>query len=279
MTPPTMAPASPRWLGLVAAHLRRDWLTAWSYRLPFVTGLFGSLISLLVYYFIAKLVDRSEFREIPELSQGYFAFVMLGSSLVAIMNTGLTANAARLQRAQATGTLEAMAATPAPLWLTTFLGSLYELMYATASGVVTVALGVAFFGVRLDVQPAGIPLIVVGLVATFALFASIGMVIAAFGLVFKKTGPLLTLVNTGLAFLGGVFFPIDVLPGPIRFIAELMPFTWAVDLIRLTLLAGALPIQRLVGLCVCAVVVFPLAVLLFERSVTHTRRVGTLGQY
>ena len=264
---------------LVSAHVRRDWVTAWSYRLPFIAGLFSSLFGLITYFFIARLVDRSEFEETPELANGYFAFVMLGSSLVAIMTVGLTANASRLQRAQSTGTLEAMAAAPAPLWLTTFLGSMYELLYATASAFVTVALGVAFFGVRFNVGPLGALVVAGGIVATFLLFASLGMAVAAFGLVYKRTGPLIALMTTALSLLGGVFFPVDLLPGPVEFFAKIMPFTWAVDVIRLTLLAGQVPVLRFVALAATAALAFPLSAVLFDRALVQTRRSGTLSHY
>jgi ABC-2 type transport system permease protein len=266
-------------LALTGAHLRRDWAIAWSYRVPFFTGLFTSVGSLVVFFFIAKLVDQSTFEGTPELANGYFAFVVVGSALMGIMAVGLSSFAMQLQSSQTNGTLEAVAAAPTPLWLTVLLGSLYELLYATAASVVTLAIAVAFFDVRFDVRPTGVPLVAAGVAATFMLFASVGMLIAAFTLVFKRSGPLLLIINTTLAFLAGVYFPIELLPGPVAVVAQLLPITWAVDLVRLTLLAGELPVGRLLVLAGSAILAAPLAIAVFRRATFHTRRRGTLGQY
>jgi ABC-2 type transport system permease protein len=278
----TVLPASAsrvRPLRLTAAHLRRDWAIAWSYRVPFFTGLFTSIGSLVMFFFIAKLVDQSSFEDTPELANGYFAFVVLGSALTGIMAVGLSSFASQLQSSQTNGTLEAIAAAPTPLWLSVLAGSLYDLLYATASSVVTVAAAVLLFDVRFDVRPAGIPLVAAGAVATFVLFASLGMLVAAYTLVFKRVGAILTIMTASLAFMAGVFFPIDLLPRPVAVVAEVLPFTWAVDLIRLTLLAGELPVGRLAVLAASALLVAPITIYVFERATLWTRRRGTLGQY
>jgi ABC-2 type transport system permease protein len=268
-----------RLLALTAAHLRRDWRIAWSYRVPFFTGLFTSVGSLLMFFFIAKLVDQSTFDETPELANGYFAFVVVGSALMGIMTVGLSSFATQLQSSQASGTLEAVAAAPTPLWLSVMLGSLYDLLYATASAILTVVIAVVFFDVRFDVRPAGVPLAAAGVGATLVLFASIGMLVAAFTLIFKRSGALLTIMTAGLAFLAGVFFPVALLPGPVAVLAELIPLTWAVDLIRLTVLAGELPVGRLAVLTGAALLAAPLSIAVFERATSHTRQSGTMGQY
>jgi ABC-2 type transport system permease protein len=235
--------------------------------------------SLLMFFFIAKLVDQSTFENTPELANGYFAFVVVGSALMGIMTVGLSSFATQLQSSQANGTLEAVAAAPTPLWLSVMLGSLYDLLYATASAILTVAIAVVFFEVRFDVRPAGVPLAAAGVGATLALFASLGMLVAAFTLVFKRSGALLAIMTAGLAFLAGVFFPVDLLPRPVAVLAELIPLTWAVDLVRLTVLAGELPVGRLFVLTGAALLAAPLSIAIFERATSHTRQSGTMGQY
>jgi AraC family transcriptional activator of pobA len=40
------------------------------------------------------------------------------------------------------------------------------------------------------------------------------------------------------ALLGGVYFPIELLPGPIQAVAELLPFTWGLEVMRGALLGA-----------------------------------------
>ena len=59
---------------------------------------------------------------------------------------------------------------------------------------------------------------------------------------------LLAMVVTGLALLGGVYFPLDVLPEPLRSLGNILPFTWGLDTIRSALLNGTVDAPRLAGL-------------------------------
>jgi ABC-2 type transport system permease protein len=276
---PVTSPLQLRPWNLTSAFLRRDWAIALSYRFPFLSSIAGSLSSLVLFYFIAKLVDRGVDPLVPELGAGYFAFVMVGSAVMLIVEQSLTSYSTQISSAQRAGTLEAMAATPAPLWLTTLLGSLYDLLFATATSACMITLGVVAFGVRFDIAPGGVPILVVGLAATVLLFSSLGMLAAAFALVFKRTGPLLQAVSTVIAFASGVWFPLQLLPRPLEIAANLLPFTWAVDSLRLTVLAGARPVLQCTVLAISAAALLPLSLVVFHRAARRTRRDGTLGFY
>jgi ABC-2 type transport system permease protein len=119
----------------------------------------------------------------------------------------------------------------------------------------------------------------VTLIGSVGLFASLGVAFAALTVLFKRTTALLGIVVTGLALLGGVYFPIEVMPEPIETIAKALPFTWALDVLRASLLGGDVDPVQLVGLFASVVVLLPLALLGFRASVWRARRTGTLAQY
>ena len=94
--------------------------------------------------------------------------------------------------------------------------AVYDMIRATVTGLLLIAAAVAIFGLRLDLDPASIGVATVALVGCLALFTSLGVAVAAFTIVFKRGTMLLALVVTALALLGGVYFPIEVLPDPHR---------------------------------------------------------------
>jgi ABC-2 type transport system permease protein len=86
-------------------------------------------------------------------------------------------------------------------------------------------------------------------------------------------------VITTLALLGGVYFPIEVLPEPIEKVASALPFTWGVDVFRASLLGGEVDPAQLAGLLGSAALVLPVALLGFMAAVRRARQTGTLAQY
>jgi ABC-2 type transport system permease protein len=121
--------------------------------------------------------------------------------------------------------------------------------------------------------------VVIGLPALVATFAAVGVLVAAFAAVFKQVTALLGLVSASLALLAGVYFPVSILPGPLRVVAEILPFTWGVDVMRAALLRGELASGRLGLLVVFGVIALPLALWLFRLAIDHARRRGTLAQF
>ncbi len=87
--------------------------------------------------------------------------------------------------------------------------------------------------------------------------------VAAFTMAFKRGTALAGLLTGALALLGGVWFPIALLPGAVRWVAQLLPLTWGVAALRDCLLSGHLDVLRLTWLLVSGVVVLGAALWLF----------------
>ena len=117
-------------LSLFSAFLRRDWEIVRSYRLSFAVGLVDSFVSLFLFFYLAKLVDQTEFASQSQLSEGYFAFAIIGYSLIDVLRAGVTTFAAQLREDQMTGTLEALFVTPAPPTLVVLGSASFDLLRA-----------------------------------------------------------------------------------------------------------------------------------------------------
>ncbi|HLI23465.1 MAG TPA: ABC transporter permease [Acidimicrobiales bacterium] len=267
-------------LTVIAAFVRRDWTLARSYKLPFAVEIFQSLVSLVMVFYLSRLVHPSLAGEgAAALRAGYFPFAVVGLGLLTILTVALITFAARLRTDQTTGTLEALMATPTSPSLIILASASYELLYSTVSAALMFVLAIGIFGLRFDVKPLGIPLLVVALVASVLVFAAVGVAFAAFIIVFKKGGSLLTFGGGALSLLGGVYFPVSLLPGPVAAVARALPLTQAANIFRDILLFGKVPYLATGYLALSAVVLLPLGLWIFESAIRRSRRAGTLGQY
>jgi ABC-2 type transport system permease protein len=262
----------------VAAFVRRDWKVARSYRLQFLLDLATIPLALALFFFLSRLVDTSELSTEGDMQQGYFAFAAVGIAVLRMVQTALTSFSVKLRNEQTTGTFEALLASPVTPSVVVLGSASFEILRATVAGLITLGVAV-LFGVRFNLGSGSIVGILVGLPALMATFAAVGVVVAACAVIFKQVTALLGLITTGLALLAGVYFPTEVLPGPLEVIAEALPFTWGIDVLRAALLQGEVAGARLGLLVGFAVVSLPLSLWLFGLSIDRARRQGSLTQF
>ena len=122
----------------------------------------------------------------------------------------------------------------------------------------------------------------VGLGLSIVTFASIGIVAASVIMVIKRGDPITALFASVANLVGGVYYPIEVLPDWLQFVARLIPITYALRVMRLSLLTGAgwqelaPDLLILLGFCV---VLFPLSLVVFRYAVQRARQDGSLAHY
>jgi ABC-2 type transport system permease protein len=263
---------------IVRAFIRRDWAIAWSYRLPFAIGLVQGFATVGFLYFLGHLVGPRVHAANADLQNGYFSFAVVGTTLLAFFTVTLTAFAQRLRTDQTTGTLEVLFTMPPSPTLTVLGSASYQLFYATIANFLTVGLAVAL-GMRFSTSAQGVALALGAFLVSLGFFCAVGIAFAAFVMVFKRGETLTALGTSVLLLVGGVYYPISLMPRGLRILADLVPFTWALEVIRSSLLSGGLPLGRFAELCAASAVALPLAVWIFSVSLNRARRLGSLGQY
>ncbi len=264
--------------GQIQAFVCRDWRIARSYRLQFVLDIFAIPVALGLFYFLSRLIDGGRLPTDADLSQGYFAFAAVGLAVLRMAQTALNSFSSRLRSEQTTGTFETLLSSPVSSSVVVLGSAAFDLLRATVGGVATLLVAM-LFGLRLQLGVGTVLSILVGLPALIATFAAVGVVVAAFAVVFKQVTALLGMVTAVLALLSGVYFPVGILPGPLENLANMLPFTWGIDVLRAGLLRGELVSGRLGLLVGFAVVALPLALWLFRHAVDFARRRGTLTQF
>lgn len=264
--------------GMIWSYVERDWRIATSYRLPFALEALSVAAGLFMFYFLGRLIDRSEVLLSQELKAGYFSFALVGLGVLRMVQTSLISFSAKLRREQTTGTLEALLATGPPAGFVILASAAFDLLYATVTAALTLVVGVAL-GATLQISATSAVALSVGVPSLMLLFTALGVAVAGFTMIFKQTTQLVGALTTALALGGGVYFPLDVLPDGVSTIARFSPFTWGVDLLREAMLFGRLDAPKLAALVGAAAASLPISLWIFGRAVDRSRRTGTLGTY
>ena len=262
------------------AFLKKDLLVAVSYRFAMVLRFGGMFISLLMLYFIGKTFGGAISPHLERYGGDYFPYVLVGMAVSSFVTVGLGALAREVRSAQVQGTLEALLSTPTSIYTILIGNSLWTFIAALIQALFLLAVGVIFL--KLSILPVHGFFAVVVLLLTFLAFLTVGMMSAAFIMIFKQGNPIQFFFGTSSFFLGGILFPVEVLPGPFRFVSALLPISHAVKAVRELLLARAeihevLPI--LANLLIFIAVFAPVGIVFFRYAVKRAKRDGSLVQY
>jgi ABC-2 type transport system permease protein len=265
--------------GRLYAFLRRDFREALTYKFSFVSSFVGILLSSATFYFVAKLVPPGT-PSLGPFGGDYFSFAVVGvafSSLLGMFQEGLSAV---VRSAQVSGTLEALLVTPASIPTVLFGSSLYSLILQVFRTILHLGVALAFFGMTLG--RVNVPGVVSVGVLTVLCFLGVGILSASFILVYKTGNPFGWILGTVSGLLGGVVFPVALLPPWIRWVSSLLPVTYALDGMRKCLLASAgfaevLP--DIAALAVFNIILLPASLIAFRLAVRKAKRDGTLSHF
>jgi ABC-type polysaccharide/polyol phosphate export permease len=264
-----------RFLCQCAAIALRDLAVLRTYGKSAALGTLSGLLGLLSYYFIGHLVGPGA----PALPGGaYFPFVCTGMMIQLIVVAALGALGSALAREANEGTLEPeLTAGGNPLALIVgsaaapaLLASFQVLIY----GIV----GTLCFGLDLGSSRPGPAALAVTL--TLIACTPVGLLGAAAWLLFRRPGIVTTAVLLGFGLLGGVYFPIALLPDLLAQIAEWVPLAAGLEALRAALLSGAgyrETLPALLRLVVVAGVTLPPSLLLLHISLRRAMARGTLA--
>lgn len=254
----------------VSAFLRRDLLELSSYRMLMVWRVGSIVFSLTGLYLLARAVDAGTLSD-GRWTGRYFMFAAVGLAMVDAMNTCIRGYNNRVRYDQMAGTLESLLSGGASLGqlivvsglLPVLIGCLRVVAYITAA-----------FAIQSTVPaPAAVLSFVPVLLVSMAGFMVLGMSSAALTLVFRRGEPLSALFAGVSILLGGVVYPLDVLPVWAQKVALVLPLTHSMEAGRQALLEGkpitdmGLHFACLGGFMLCALLLLPLCLHLASRQI------------
>ena len=266
---------------IVTALVKQNMLSEISYRFSFSMQIAEIFLTISALYFLSRLIGQNTINQyLAPYGGNYFAFAIIGVAFYSYFNIGFSIFAAQLREAQTTGTLEAMLSTPAGLSTIVLGSSLWPFIMATLR-VIVILLSGAFL-MDPGTISGNLPLALLILLLTVASASSFGIIAASFIMVVKRGDPISWLFKSASWLLGGVVFPVAILPLWMQKLALLLPTTHALQAMRLVLLQGksigdVLP--EIAALCVFCFLLLPISLRVLKYAVRRAKQEGTLTHY
>ena len=120
------------------------------------------------------------------------------------------------------------------------------------------------------------------LAASVLAFSGLGVLSASYLLVFKRGNPFNWVILGISSVVGGMLYPVSVLPKLLQVVARLIPVTYALEGMRVALLGHA-PMRELLppllALLAFAAVLLPISFLVFSWALRRTKITGTLTHF
>ncbi len=262
------------------AFFIKDFLTSVSYRMAFFGQLVFTFLTIAAFYFLSKLFQGARIEMLAPYGGQYFPFVLVGVALSSYLGVAMRSFSDNIRTAQVLGTLEAMVATPTPISQIVMMSTIFSFASTSLRVVMTLVLGAVVFGV--EFQHANWPGAMLVLLLTIISFSFLGIFSAGIVLAFKRGDPSSFLVQ-GLSFLiGGVYYPISVLPEWAQDLAKLLPITHALHAMRRLLLQDARLSEltdSLLGLFLFCCIAAPLSLGTFLSAVRKVKKEGSLSHF
>ena len=263
------------WVDAMEGIVRRDAILFLSYRTQLVSQVVAPLFSLALFYYISRLLTGASIAS----PGGYFGYVVIGLVSVQILTISLGVMPTTVRQELISGTIErSLVSAHGPV--NSIVGAmLFPMINALTSGALTLILAAVLFGLPLAATAAlAIPVALLGTLA----FIPFALLLVAAVMAFKQVSSASQFLVTGVAIVGGLYFPIALLPGWIRWTSEVQPFTPATDLMRHLLVdtplqhSAAVELLKLVGF---AAVLLPLALVVLRRAIRYGQTSGTIAEY
>jgi ABC-2 type transport system permease protein len=267
--------AAPCTMRAYLAVVRRDLAIFMSYRTRLLSQALSALFSLTLFYYVSRLVHVSGFVS-PDR---YFAFVVVGLSLLGVIYSCFSTPALVRQELVA-GTLERLVLSPFGAVRSIIAMTLFPLLYAWALATLSLALACAVFGLKLHWSsvPLSAPVMLLALLA----FLPFGLLLAALTIVAKQENVGTSWLVAGLSLLGGLYFPISLLPHWLQVAGKLQPFTPATSALRHLLVnspPGVPLAQTLLELAAFSAVLLPISIFALSAAVRLGQRRATIIEY
>ena len=257
------------------AFLRVDFIEEVSYPMSFAFSLMRNVLPLVLSFFIGQLIRD------PRVGGDYLTFVSIGLGVTAMLSGALQGFGGSMSRAFQRGTLETYLVEPVPWTFLPIAMNTWQLLLGVFNGTMVMFVGWLLGANYITGQLfAFVFLVLLGIIATTA----IGLISAAVLMLTLKSQPILMFYSMAAALLAGAVFSVSQLPPWLRIFSFLIPHTYVINGSRTLLMEnpGSFQIPYSTSVFVLlgfSIIVFPLGLWSFRRSLEYARRLGMLSGY
>lgn len=262
------------------AFIKKDFLLTTSYKFLFITQLIWIFLSVAINYYVGRVFGGMISPVLKSYQGNYFAFLLIGVAFMDYLTVSLATFNQSIQESQMIGTLEILLLSPYKFSTMLIYSALWPYIFTSFRFFMYLLFGTLFFG--FNIGNANILGAVVIIILSTVCFAMLGIIVASVTLVLKRGVPLNVLISAASIFLGGVAYPVEVLPDWLARLSPFIPLTHSLDAMRRALLQGQ-GLEQLVPhimmLMLFALIFLPIGLSAIQFAVWRTKVTGTLSHY
>ncbi len=253
--------------------VRKDIRISFRYRANFIAGLVEVTLLVVSFFVLSLALDfRTDlFFDGDSPPNALFLFFLSGIMVMIFQSSALFTPLNRINRDLYNGTLEYIYSTPASRYAYYVGGIVSDLLVRQIFFLPMLGLLLLLTSVN--------PMLLLTLVTFFIMVTSLGIVLSMVALHFKQVQNIVGIFQILFQFLGGAFIPVQTMPGFLRWISYLLPFSYAYDLVRYYSFNSSwipiLPVVTEWGLLVLSSVLFLVtSIFVLKFSENRVRRSG-----
>ena len=252
----------------------RGWKMWVSYRTQVVLTMINWVIPVFIYFFIGVTLGFGRLSMIRD----YTAFMVIGTAFQGYFSASVTTLAGRIRNEELIGTLEYLIAAPLRPMTLMMYSTVWGLVINSISAVTVLLIGLGLgISYRVNMLATAIFLILY-----LTSIIGLNLIAGAVVLIVKQGNPIALFTSVASNLLGGVVFPISVLPTWLRYISYSLSLTWALSGLRGAMLSGY-GIQQLINylwpLAVLAAAYIVIGVALSNYAFNKVLREGSVHMY
>jgi ABC-2 type transport system permease protein len=264
----------------VGAFIKKDFIVESSYKVGILLVILNAILPVFTYFFIGKLMQGQDLPNVKMYSNNYFSFALIGIAFSTYFNLSIQTFSTSMRRAQMAGCLEAILSSQTDSKTVVFLSSLYSFI---SSGILLICMFlISWLFLGFDISKINVGAASLALLFSITTFISLGIFSGAGTIIFKQGEPFSFIFGGISSLLGGALFPITVLPFWMQSVSYVVPITYSLDALRLTILQGysiQMISHQLFILGLVSLILFPLSLVFFQWAVEKGKKDGTLMQY
>ena len=264
----------------LALLFRRDFAVARSYRAAFAIEIFQALFGSASFFFLSRFVESPALEKALPPGTNYFSFALVGIAFFDYLSVALSTFDSSLEEARQNGTLENLLVTQTSLPVILAGSSIYPFALMSLRTAIYIGWGAILFGFPLHGANWLGAVLVLG--ASVLAFSGLGILSASYLLIFKRGNPVDWAILGVSSVVGGMMYPISVLPKWLQHMARLTPVTYSLEGMRAAILGHASMRQLLpsiAGLVLFAAVLLPISFAIFSWALRRTKITGTLTHF
>lgn len=264
----------------ISAFFRRDLAIARSYKFVFGLEILEAFFGVATFYYLSRFVTTQQLTNALPGGSNYFAFALVGFAFFDYLTVSFSAFENGILEARQNGTLEAMLVTQTQM--VTILGAtaVYPFLLLALRTIVYLAWGILLF--HFPIHRANWTGAVLILLTSVLAFSGLGILSASYLLLFKRGNPARWLILGLSGLLGGIMYPVSILPMPLQWLSRIIPVSYSLQGMREAILTGAKLVQLWPSICallVFSLILLPLSTVLLAWALRRTKIAGTLTHF